>query len=352
VTEWFARRGLQIVSSYGLLVLLALLFAAFSIARPDTFPTAYNLQSIASSKAIVGLAALAVMIPLAAGQFDLSVGYLIGLAEVLTIGLQTKSHLPAGVAILVVLAFGALVGLVNGTVVTRLHVNSFITTLGVGTILSGVDNWYTNGATIQGNLPSGFTDISGNLHGFPYAALFVIAVSFVLWVFLEYRPVGRRLYVIGASPRAAELTGIPIARYVTASFIASGVLAASGGVVLSSSLRVGQPGIGPEYLLPAFAGALLGSTTIRPGRVNVWGTIAAVVTLAVAVSGLELLGAQFYVEDIFNGAILIVAVALAVSAERRRRLGRDGASVSIADSDGSDEPNPPTGAASVQGPAD
>jgi ribose transport system permease protein len=145
----------------------------------------------------------------------------------------------------------------------------------------------------------------------------------VLWIALEYRPAGRRLYVIGASPRAAELTGIPVSRYVTVSFVAAGVLAASAGVFLSSTLRVGQPALGAEYLLPAFAGALLGSTTIRPGRVNVWGTIAAVITLAVAVSGLELLGAQFYVEDLFNGAILVLAVALAVYAERRRRSGDD-----------------------------
>lgn len=324
VRQRFAQQALRLLSTYGLLVLLALLIVLFSIARPNTFPTAYNAQSIASSKSIVALAALAVMIPLAAGQFDLSVGYLIGLAEILAIGLQANQHLPWGAAALAVLGIGAVVGLVNGLLVTRAHVNSFITTLGVGTVLSGIGNWYTKGAEILGEFPKGFTDLSATIHGFPTPAIYVVVVCLVLWIALEYRPSGRRLYVIGASPRAAELTGIGVARYVTLSFVASGILAASAGIVLASTLRVGQPALGPEYLLPAFAGALLGSTTIHPGRVNVWGTIAAVITLAVAVSGLELLGAQFYVEDLFNGAILVIAVAVAVYAERRRRSGHDG----------------------------
>jgi ribose transport system permease protein len=310
------------LSSYGLIVLLLALFAAFSIARPNTFPTTYNLQSIASAKSIVALAALAVMVPLAAGQFDLSVGYLIGFAEVLTIGLQANQHLSWVVSIVVVLAVGGVVGLVNGLLVTRAHVDSFITTLGVGSVLSGLGNWYTNGAEIILNrIPKAFTSLAGTYEGFPVPAIYVLIVCIVLWLVLEFRPAGRRLYVIGASPRAAELTGIPKSRYITGSFVVAGILAASGGVVLASSLQVGQPGLGSDYLLPAFAGALLGSTTIRPGRVNVWGTIFAVITLAVAVSGLELLGAQFYVEDLFNGIILVVAVALAVNAERRRRAG-------------------------------
>ena len=253
----FTQRGLQFLSSYGLLVLLALLVLAFSIARPNTFPTAYNLQSIASSKSIVALAALAVMVPLAAGQFDLSVGFLIGLTEILTIGLQVKSHIPWGAAVVLVLCVGAVVGLVNGLLVTRAHVNSFITTLGVGTVLSGLSNWYTKGAELLGTVPKSFTDLATTYHGFPAPALYVLVVSAILWIYLEFRPAGRRLYVIGANLRAAELTGIPVSRYITGSFIASGVLAASAGVLLSANLQVGEPALGSEYLLPAFAGALL-----------------------------------------------------------------------------------------------
>ena len=130
----------------------------------------------------------------------------------------------------------------------------------------------------------------------------------------EYLPLGRYLYVLGASPRAAELNGISAKRYVTLGFVAAGTLAAFAGVVLQSQLQVGQSSVGQEYLLPAFTAALLGATSIRPGRVNVWGTVLAVAVLAVTVAGLNQLGAPFFVEPLFNGSMLILAVGLAVQA--------------------------------------
>ena len=134
----------------------------------------------------------------------------------------------------------------------------------------------------------------------------------------EYLPLGRYLYVLGASPRAAELNGISAKRYVTLGFVAAGTLAAFAGIVLQSQLQVGQSSVGQEYLLPAFTAALLGATSIRPGRVNVWGTMLAVAVLAVTVAGLNQLGAPFFVEPLFNGAMLILAVGLAVQAAQRR----------------------------------
>jgi ribose transport system permease protein len=131
-------------------------------------------------------------------------------------------------------------------------------------------------------------------------------------------PIGRYLYAIGSYERAAELIGIPITRYVIGSFVASGVVTAIAGIVLGAKLQVGQSNIGPEYLLPAFVGALLGSTSVRPGRVNVWGTIIAVLILAVGISGIQQLGASFFIEPLFNGLTLIVAVGLAGYFARRR----------------------------------
>ena len=130
----------------------------------------------------------------------------------------------------------------------------------------------------------------------------------------EYLPLGRYLYVLGASPRAAELNGISAKRYVTLGFVAAGTLAAFAGIVLQSQLQVGQSSVGQEYLLPAFTAALLGATSIRPGRVNVWGTVLAVAVLAVTVAGLNQLGAPFFVEPLFNG----------VDADPRRRPRRAG----------------------------
>ena len=140
-----------------------------------------------------------------------------------------------------------------------------------------------------------------------------------LWIVTERLPVGRNLYVIGANVRAAELTGINVRRHVMGAFIVAGLLSSFAGIVLGSILQTGTPSVGPEYLLPAFAGSLLGATSIKPGRVNVIGTLLSVLVLAFSFSGVQQLGAPFYVQFFFNGSILIVAVGLSVYAAQRRQ---------------------------------
>ena len=217
-----------------------------------------------------------------------------------------------------VLLMGALVGLANGFLVTRIKIDSFIATLGTGTVLYGLNAWYTGGQQVLADLPRPFLDISGSLGPLPAPALYTLVISFGLWIVFEYLPLGRYLYVLGASPRAAELNGISAKRYVTLGFVAAGTLASFAGIVLQSQLQIGQSSVGQEYLLPAFTAALLGATSIRPGRVNVWGTVLAVAVLAVTVAGLNQLGAPFFVEPLFNGSMLVLAVGLAVQASQRR----------------------------------
>jgi ribose transport system permease protein len=278
-----------------------------------------NFQAITSARAVVALLALAVMIPLAANEFDLSVGYVVGLGHILAVGLQVRLQLPWQIAALLVVLAGAAVGAINGALVTRLRISSFIATLGVGTFVYGISQWYTGGEQIVGRkFPSGFLLLSENIGPVPVGLILVLAVAFALWITFEYMVPGRFLYVIGSNQRAADLTGIPTARYKFLAFVASGTLTGIAGVMLGSELRVGQSTVGADFLLPAFAGALLGATSVRPGRVNVWGTLLAVSVLAVAVSGLQHLGADFYVEPLFNGAMLVLAVGLAEYARRRR----------------------------------
>lgn len=310
--------AVRALSTHGLLLILLALIVGFSIALPDTFPTVSNMQAILNQTSVTALLALGVMVPLAAGEYDLSVGYLVGLTSILAIGLQTRSGLSWPLTVVIVIAIGAFVGLVNGLLVTRVHINSFIATLGSGEVLYGILQWYTGGQQLVGNVPVGFSNLSENVHGVPIAAIYVLVVGVILWLILEYLPQGRYLYVLGANKRAAELTGIQSKRWVPLSFMASGTITAIAGVLLASQLGVGQSSVGPEFLLPAFAAALLGATTIRPGRVNTWGTIVAVLVLAVVVAGLQQEGAQFFVQPLFDGGILIVAVGLAGFAQRRR----------------------------------
>ena len=309
------------ISVWGLLVLLIMLIIVFSLLKPDTFLTYFNIRSILSNKSVQALVALSVFIPMTANQFDLSAGFNIGISQVLAIGLQAQG-LPWWAAVAAVIVLGALVGLINGLLVTRIKIDSFIATLGTGTVLYGLNAWYTGGQQVLGDLPPAFLAISGNIGFIPAPAIYTLIVALLLWLVFEFLPLGRYLYVLGASPRAAELNGISARRYVTFGFIAAGTLSAFAGVVLQSQLQVGQSSVGQEYLLPAFTAALLGATSIRPGRVNVWGTVLAVAVLAVTVAGLNQLGAPFFVEPLFNGLMLILAVGLAVqAAERRTKRG-------------------------------
>lgn len=312
----------HLFSHHALLIILIALIVVFSLVRPNTFPTLLTFRGIVDTKSVVVLVALGIMVPLATNQFDLSAGYVIALTNSLVMGLMVGSGLPWPVAILAVLIVGALVGAANGWLVAYARIDSFIATLGSGTVLFGIANWYTGGQQLSGTLDPAFIAIAGRSFGIPHVALIALAVALVLWIVLEYLPAGRRFYAVGANRRAAELSGINARRRILAAFIISGLCAALAGVIFAAQLRVGQTNTGPDMLLPVFAAALLGSTSVRPGRVNVWGTVIAVALLAVAVSGLQQMGARFYVEYIFNGAILVFAVGAAGYMGRRRAAAR------------------------------
>lgn len=315
----FFKKLVRLLPVYGLVLLTLFLVALFSFLLPDTFPTMLNLRAILSDKSIIALLSLAAMVPMAAGRIDLTVGYGIVIWHILAISLQTIYGIPWPVAVLIVLLLGALVGFFNGLLVEVAKIDSFIATLGTGTILYALALWHTGGRQMVGLLPDGFYAINGTfLFGLPITAYYILIIALALWLILEYTPVGRFLYAIGANPRAAELNGIPTRKFVVGAFITSGTLTALAGVLLASKLRIGQASVGLEFLLPALVGAFLGSTTIKPGRVNVWGTIVGVAILAVGISGIQQFGGSFWVEPMFNGVTLLVAIGIAGYAQRRK----------------------------------
>jgi len=330
----------RILATQGLLILCVLLVAVFGIILPNTYLSAFNIRSVLGTQSVTALLALGVMIPLAAGNYDLSIGYVLGMVEVLTIGLQLNNGLSWPTAVAVAFSVALLIGLINGVLVVYAKIDSFIATLAVGTFVYGLTNWYSGGQQIAGALPKPFTNIA-NVSFFgviPLPVVIVAVIAFVMYVFLEYLVPGRRLYALGANPRMAELLGIPAKRYVIASFVACSALVGIGGVVLASQLQAGQPDIGPSYLLPAFVGALLGATSVKPGRVNVGGTIIAVILIAVGVSGLQQLGSSFYFQYLFNGATLAIAVGLAGWASRRREAQQRSESLkAVSDSPADDQ---------------
>ena len=319
----FGARLIRLLPVYGLPILTVLLIILFSLILPKTFPTLLNLRAILGEKSVIALLSLAAMIPMMTGRIDLTVGYGIVIWHVLAISLQTDYGLPWSVAVLIVLLGGCLLGALNGLLVEVAKIDSFIATLGTGTVIYALALWYTGGRQVIGALPDAFTGIyTTTLFGLPIAAFYVLAIAVVLWVVTDYLPIGRNLYAIGANPRAAELNGIRTRRFVIGAFIASGLVGAIAGVVLAAKLRIGQASVGLEFLLPALVGAFLGSTTIKPGRVNVWGTLIGVIILAVGISGIQQLGGAFYVEPLFNGTMLLIAIGIAGYAQRKRNSVR------------------------------
>ena len=312
------RQLTHVLGTHALLILLLVLAVVFSVLKPNRFPTLGNLNSIIATSSVTVILALGVLVPFLVGEFDLSVGYNVALTNCLIVGLQIRNGLPWEIAVVAGILVGTLIGALNGVLVAYLRVDSFIATLGSGTLLYGIANWYTGGNQISGALGSGFLSLSSNWTGIPNIGLFALLLGVVLWIAIEYVPFGRHFYAIGANRRAAELSGIKSRARIVLAFVISGGLSAAAAAFLASQLQIGQANTGSSYLLPAFAAVLLGATSVRPGRVNVWGTVIAVLLLAVAVAGLQQFGLPFYVEYILNGAIVIVAVAAAGFASRRR----------------------------------
>jgi ribose transport system permease protein len=313
------ERVVRLLPVYGLPILMVLLIILFSILLPDTFPTLLDLRSIIADKAIIAMLSLAAMIPMVSGKIDLTVGYGIVLWHILAISLQVNFGVPWPVAVLVVVALSAFVGLLNGILVEVARIDSFIATLGTGTVLYAIALWHTGGQQVVGMLPNGFLALNATrIAGLPITGFYVLGLAFLMWFVLEHLPIGRYLYAIGANPKSAALNGIPVQRYTIAAFIASGVLTGVAGVLLASKLRIGQASVGLEYLLPALVGAFLGSTTIKPGRVNVWGTMVGIAILAIGIAGIQQFGGSFWVEPMFNGVTLLIAIGIAGYAQRRR----------------------------------
>ncbi|GAA2405012.1 ABC transporter permease [Streptomyces coeruleofuscus] len=313
------------IGAYGLLALTALLYLVFSLALPETFPTLDTVDSILSNQSIPAVLALAAMVPIVTGAFDLSIGYGLGLAHVMVMQLVVNEGWPWPLACLTVLVGGLVVGVLNGVIVEFGRIDSFIATLGTGSMMYAVTGWITDGSRIvpgpQG-LPPAFTDLyESTFLGLPVPAFYVLALAGLLWLVLERLPLGRYLYVVGSNPRAADLVGIPTRTYTVYAFAASGLIVGFAGVLLAAQQQIGNPSVGLDYLLPAFVGALLGSTAIKPGRPNALGTVVAVAVLAVGLTGIAQLGADFWTVPLFHGGTLLIAVGLAGYAARRRLRG-------------------------------
>jgi ribose transport system permease protein len=305
-----------------ILTVLVFLFFTFNPASSATFPTVANLNVILGSQAVVTLLALAAMFPLVAGYFDFSLGAVAAFSQVLTAGLMAKAGLPLWLAVLISILMGALVGAVNGFLITKLKMSPFVTTLGVALLLSGIAVWYTSGQTIATGIDPALTAFgSAKWLGLPVVVYTVLLAAIVAWYFLAHTPYGRSIYAIGSNAASARLVGIRVERNVWWTFIVGGSIAGLAGVLQLSRIGSATGGGGNELLFPALAAVFLGATTIIPGFFNVFGTIIGALFVSISVSGLTLTGAGGWAANVFNGLALLVAVGLSTFLGRRRLQG-------------------------------
>lgn len=311
------------VQRWALLAVLVALVAGFSLTDPSKFATSDNFRSIINAQAPALFIALGAMIVLMAGEFDLSLGAILGLSQYLVLKLVVDAGIDWPLAIALTLVAAALIGLVNALFVVLIKVNSFIATIGMSSVLIGLLEWMSNGnAPIVSGAPKGFTDIfQQEIGGLTLPVFYALVAVVVLWVITDYTVLGRGIRAAGANRRAAQLSGLRVDRAVIFAFVAAAVLAAVGGILITGRIGAADATSGPAYLLPAYAAALLGATAIRPGSFNVWGTVIAIFVVAVGITGLQLAGAQSWVTPTFNGAVLLIAVTASTLAVRRRRGG-------------------------------
>jgi ribose transport system permease protein len=318
------RRGLRLATrlsfrNIGAVYVWIALIVIFTIWKPSLFPTAQTAKSVLNQYAITGLAALSVVMPLAAGIFDLSIGSTIGFAGVFVGWSMNTLGLPSAVAILLTLVAGLAIGLFNSLVVVRMRIDSFIGTLATGSIIAALTLWVSGDQIITGKLSGSFSDFaSGSIAGIQLPVLYMLVAMLALGYVLEQTVFGRQTYAAGYGPDVARLIGVRVARLRTISLVFSGLLGSFAGIALAAQLGSADPTTGSEYLIPAFSAVFVGATQFRHGRFNPWGTVVAVLMIGTGSVGLLMAGTQEWMPQVFQGAVLIVAVG--ITGIQRKRL--------------------------------
>lgn len=309
--------------------LLVLILVLFSLWIPETFLTDATFKLVLSDQVIVGMLALAVIIPLSAGAFDLSCGANLAFSLVIISWLEANTGLNGFVSCLAGVGAAGVAGFVNGLITVRFHVNSFIATLGTSQVLAAAGLYVSDNKQIVGVFSDRFLSFGrGELLGLPVVVFYLVALAIVVWYVLEWTPLGRRLRATGANVEAARLAGVRTNRITWGALVASGVVSGLAGAVFATKVGTYSNGFGTPLLFPAFAAVFFGATQFQR-RANVWGTIVAVYALAFGVKGLQLAfqDGVSWITPLFNGFALLVAVVLAsrqgVPAVRRRLMARD-----------------------------
>lgn len=307
---------------FGLVFVWLVFIAMFGFVRPDAFLTWSNFSTIFGSEAVLIIVTLGLIIPLTAGDFDLSIAQVLTLVSMATAILNAQMDVPLVLVIPIVLALGALIGLINGVITLYFRVHSLIVTLGVGTFLHGITLWIGNSQTISGVSPSLMEWVTiQRFRGIPIAFYYAMLLAAMNCYMLSFTAFGQQLLFTGRGREVGRLTGVAVGRVRLTAFVLSGVMGAVAGILYTGTTGSANPSSGTFLLLPAFAAAFLGATCIKPGRFNPWGSVITVYFLVTGINGLSVLGFRTFVQDLFYGGALVLAVMVSQLVSGRKERG-------------------------------
>lgn len=320
VTRHSPSTFVNVAERIGVPVALLIVIGIFGFLEPSTFLTTGNLTTILASQAVLVILTLGLIIPLRAGDYDLSVAGTLSLSAMMIGVLNAHMGMPIWIAILLALAMGMVVGLINGGLSLFFGIDPFIVTLGMGTLLLGIVLLISNDQTFSGVSP-GLVSlvITDRFLGIPLEFYYVLIVASIIFYVFDYTAVGKRLLFVGTGRDVSRLSGIRVGRIRVGSLVSSGFLGALAGIIYAGTSGSADPTSGSSFMLPAFAAAYLGATTIKPGRFNPWGAVLAAYFLITGVTGLAILGINSWVQDVFYGGALIIAVVMSQLVRRRQQ---------------------------------
>jgi ribose transport system permease protein len=297
--------------------LFAVEILIFGIWTPSTFLSSGTARSLADAQAVTTILALGLVVSLAAGVYDLSIGLTLGASNITVawaLGVHGYSVVPA---VALGIGVGVVVGLVNAFLIVVVGIASFIATLATSSVLTAYITWRSDNQQIVIQNNKTLSRLAeARILGLPWIFAVMLVLAFVLWFILRYRPIGRHLYATGGGPDAARLAGVRTKLVAAGALVICAAIAGLAGALLTLRISIGDPTLGSPYMIPAFTAAFLGSTQFGRGQFNVWGTVIAVYALATGTKGLALVGGPFWLPDLFNGVALALAVGLSSSSVR------------------------------------
>jgi ribose transport system permease protein len=299
------QRYLYIINKNGILFIFLLLCILLSIITPG-FLSWVNILNVLRQSSIIGIMAIGTTFVIIGGGFDISVGSTLVLTAAMCVGLQYYMHW--GLAIVLVLIMGALIGLFNGFLAAKIHIPAIIATLGTMTIIRGLAYLYTGGYPLYVEAPDFAFIGTGYLGPIPFPViLLIIMVAF--WQFiLEKTRLGRYTCALGGNKEAARLSGVQVDYYHILTFVVGGLMAAMSGVVYASRLLSVTPLAGQGYELDAIASTVIGGTSVSGGEGSVVRTLVGVLLLTIIANVFNLMGIHIYVQYVVKGAIILSAV--------------------------------------------